>query len=77
MSQHNITETTKVLEIHRNHKKALFKSRTTFTDADFEALKFLEEPMIKDANFAKEKGIVQEIAIPKMAAGTPIYNLEY
>jgi ATP-dependent Clp protease protease subunit len=77
MTKDNIDETTRILEIHRNHKKALFKARTTLTDADFEALKFLDEPMVKDASFALEKGIVQEIAIPNLPAGTPIYNVEY
>jgi ATP-dependent protease ClpP protease subunit len=77
MTRDHLTDSALQLDISRTNKKILFKARTTMTDADFEALKFLDEPMIKDASFAKDKGIVQEIAIPNLPAGTPIYNVEY
>jgi hypothetical protein len=65
------------LEIGKRNKKAIFKSRTKLTDADFEALQFLDHPMIKDASFAKDKGIVHEISLPNLPAGTPIFNVDY
>jgi hypothetical protein len=58
-------------------KKALFKQRTKLTDADFEALKFLDEPLVKDAAFAKDKGIVQEVGFPTLPGGTIILNVDY
>lgn len=77
MSHNHLTETSQLLEMGRINKKALFKSRTTLTDADFETLKFLEDPMVKDASFAKENGIVQEICLPDLPPDTPVFNVEY
>jgi ATP-dependent protease ClpP protease subunit len=77
MSRENLKDTSQLLEIARTNKKSLFKARTTLTDADFEALEFLEEPIIRDANFAQQKGIIQEICIPDLPDGTPILNVDY
>lgn len=77
MTRDHLTDTSQLIDVARLNKKALFKDRTNLTDADFEALKFLEEPMIKDAAFALEKGIVQEVRIPDLPAGTLIFNVDY
>src|ERR1700716_1271292 len=50
-----------ILDAERELYKSIFKERTSLSDGDFDTLKFLEEPLIKDVNFAKEKGIVQHI----------------
>jgi hypothetical protein len=39
----------------------VLKERATSTDDDFKQLQLLSVPLIKDAAFAKEKGIVSEI----------------
>ena len=77
MTRDHLTDTSQLLDAARLAKKALFKARTQLTDADLQALKFLEEPIIKDAAFAKQKGIVHDITIPTFPAGTPIFNADY
>jgi ATP-dependent protease ClpP protease subunit len=77
MTRDNLADTAQLLEIAKRNKKAIFKSRTKLTDADFEALQFLDHPMIKDASFAKDKGIIHEISLPNLPAGTPIFNVDY
>jgi ATP-dependent protease ClpP protease subunit len=77
MTRDNLADISQLLEIGRTNKKAVFKSRTQLTDADFEALQFLDHPMIKNATFAKDKGIIHEISLPNLPAGTPILNVDY
>ncbi|MGC2518295.1 MAG: ATP-dependent Clp protease proteolytic subunit [Burkholderiales bacterium] len=77
LTRQQFTDHTQLIDIARVNKKALFKAHTKLTEADFETLKFLEEPLVKDAAFAKAKGIVQEIAFPVLPAGTPIFNVDY
>jgi ATP-dependent protease ClpP protease subunit len=77
MSRDNIADTRLQLEIARTNKKSIFKDRTKLTDADFEALHFLEEPAVQDASFAKSKGIIHDISFPNLPAGTPIFNVDY
>jgi ATP-dependent protease ClpP protease subunit len=77
MSRHHISETAKLLEIGKTNSKAILKSRTILTDADFKKLKLMDEPLIRDASFAKQKGIVQDICLPNLPTGTPIYNVDY
>jgi ATP-dependent Clp protease protease subunit len=60
-------------ELYRN----ILKDHTALTNADFEALKLLDQPLVWDASFAKEKGIIQEIGIPALPQGTPIFNVDY
>jgi ATP-dependent Clp protease protease subunit len=63
---HNLTrleyvDHTQILDSARQHTLELLKENTSLTDNDFETLKLLEVPLIKDAAFAKEKGIVHEV----------------
>jgi ATP-dependent Clp protease, protease subunit len=68
---------TQILDMERSLYKSIFKERTSLSDEDFDALKFLEDPMVKDVGFAKEKGIIQEIGMPQLPASIPILNVEY
>jgi ATP-dependent protease ClpP protease subunit len=77
MTREHFADHSQLMDTARANKKALFKQRTKLTDADFESLKFLDEPVIKDAAFAKNKGVVQEIAVPTLPAGTIILNVDY
>ncbi|SRR5258708_2057708 len=65
---HNLTrleylDHTQILTASRDVVFELLKENTSLTDSDFEKLKLLDIPMIKDATFAKEKGIVHEVNI--------------
>ena len=55
----------------------LLKSRTSFTDQDFEALKLYREPQIITPNTAKEKGIVKDIKEASIPAGVRALNVDY
>jgi ATP-dependent protease ClpP protease subunit len=66
-----------ILDVERQLYKSIFKERTSLSDEDFDTLKFLEDPLIKDVGFAKEKGIIQEIGMPQLHIGIPILNVEY
>jgi ATP-dependent protease ClpP protease subunit len=66
-----------VIDKERELYRAILKENTTLTDADFEALKLLEQPIVRDAGFAKEKGIIEEIGFPALPADTRIFNVDY
>jgi ATP-dependent protease ClpP protease subunit len=68
---------TNILDMSRAQSLALFKRHTSLTDADFETLKLLDSPIVRDASFAKDKGIVQEIGFPNFPADTHILNVDY
>lgn len=66
-----------LIDKERELFRAILKDDTALTDADFEQLKLLEQPLVWDASFAKEKGIIQEIGFPGLPQGTPILNVDY
>jgi ATP-dependent protease ClpP protease subunit len=66
-----------ILDMERHLYKSIFKERTALSDEDFDALKFLEDPLVKDVSFAQEKGIIQKIGMPSLPEGAPILNVEY
>ncbi|UPJ30299.1 ATP-dependent Clp protease proteolytic subunit [Bradyrhizobium sp. CW1] len=66
-----------IVDMERELYLRIFKERTKFTDTEIEAIKFLEHPMVKDASFALEHGIIQKIGMPDLPAGTPIFNVDY
>jgi ATP-dependent protease ClpP protease subunit len=70
-------DVTRILDMSRTLNLDLLKERTALTDADFDSLKLLDSPVVRDASFAKEKGIVQEIGFPDIPVDTIIYNVEY
>jgi len=76
MSKENLADTAQLLEVGRANKKAVLKARTSLTDSDFDTLKLLDDPLIKDSAFAKDKGIVHEVGMPTLK-GIPIFNLDY
>ncbi len=76
-SQAHVYEQTLLLDTARKSIYDLLKSRTLFTEQDFETLELLKEPRIIDPATAKEKGIVQEIKEAKIPAGAVIFNVEY
>jgi ATP-dependent Clp protease protease subunit len=57
--------------------KELLKLRTTLTEQDFITLKLYEEATIKDASFAKEKGVVHEIKEALIPAGAIVANIDF
>lgn len=77
MDQQNLAFSNDSLATHKLITKTLFKTRATMTDADFDALKFLEHSLIIEPSAAQAHGIVESVGIPTMAAGTPIINVEY
>lgn len=66
-----------IVDMERELYLRIFKERTKLTDAQIESIKFLEHPMVKDASFALQHGIIQQIGMPKLPAGTPILNVDY
>lgn len=66
-----------IIDKERELYRAILKENTSLTDADFEEFKLLDQPLVWDAGFAKEKGIVQEVGRPDLPQGTPIFNVDY
>jgi ATP-dependent protease ClpP protease subunit len=66
-----------VIDKERELYRAILKENTDLTDADFEVLKLLDQPIVRDAGFAKEKGIIEEIGFPALPEGTRIFNVDY
>jgi ATP-dependent protease ClpP protease subunit len=60
----------------RLRSQELLKNQAAFTDEDFKALQLYDKPMIYDARFAKEKGIVQEIKETSIPAGSILANID-
>ena len=57
--------------------QALLKTRAKFTDQDFTSLQLYDKPVVYDAQFAKQKGIVHDIKDPVVPTRGPIFNIEY
>lgn len=66
-----------IIDKERELYRAILKENTDLTDADFETLKLLDQPLVWDASFAEEKGIIQKIGCPELPKGTPILNVDY
>ena len=77
MTRPQFTDHTQLLDIARAKKKELLKSHTTLTDADLQTLKLLDDPFIADANFAKQKGIIHDIGMPKLPTDIKMFNVDY
>lgn len=79
---HNLTrleylDHTQILSSARDTTFKILKERTSLTDEDFKELKLLDVPIIKDAAFAKEKGIVHEINYFPFPEEMNIFNVDY
>jgi hypothetical protein len=74
---HSLADHINIIDKERELYRNILKDHTALTNADFEALKLLDQPLVWDASFAKEKGIIQEIGIPALPQGTPIFNVDY
>jgi ATP-dependent Clp protease, protease subunit len=79
---HNLTrleylDHTQILDAGRDTAFQLLKENTSLTDEDFKSLKLLDVPLIKDAGFAKEKGIVHEVDYIAIPEDTNIFNVDY
>ena len=77
LTRPQFTDHTQILDVSRAKEMEVLKLHTALTDADFATLKLLDDPSIKDAAFAKEKGIVHEVGLPNLPADTPILNVDY
>jgi ATP-dependent protease ClpP protease subunit len=66
-----------IVDMERELYLQIVKQRTDLTDADIEALKFLEEPMVKDTDFALQYGFIQQVGMPALPANIPILNIDY
>jgi ATP-dependent protease ClpP protease subunit len=66
-----------IIDKERELYRAILKENASLEDADFEALKLLDQPLVWDTTFAKEKGIIDEIGHPALPQGAPILNVEY
>jgi ATP-dependent protease ClpP protease subunit len=79
---HNLTrleyvDHTQILNSARQNTLEILKANTALTDKDFEELKLLVEPTIKDTAFAKEKGIVHEVNYFPFTDEMNVFNVEY
>jgi ATP-dependent Clp protease, protease subunit len=79
---HNMTrleyiDHTQILTSGKETTLRLLEENTSLTKKDFEDLKLLDVPIIKDANFAKEKGIVHEIKYLTLPEDMNIFNVDY
>jgi len=79
---HNLTrleylDHTQLLNSARETTFNILKENTTLTDEDLKNLQLLDIPIIKDAAFAKEKGIVHEIKFLTIAEDINVFNVEY
>jgi ATP-dependent Clp protease, protease subunit len=79
---HNLTrleyqDHTQILNAARDVVFALLKGKTSLKDSDLKELKLLEVPTIKDAAFAKEKGIVHEVDFFPIPEEMSIFNVDY
>jgi len=79
---HNLTrleyqDHTQILSSAREVVFDLLKQNTSLTDGDLKELKLLEVPTIKDAAFAKEKGIVHEVSYLPFPEEMNILNVDY
>jgi ATP-dependent Clp protease protease subunit len=79
---HNLTrleyqDHTQILNSARDAVFDLLKQNTSLTDSDLKELKLLEVPIIKDAAFAKEKGIVHEVDFFPIPEEMNIFNVDY
>jgi ATP-dependent Clp protease, protease subunit len=79
---HNLTrleyvDHTQLLESSKQRTLQILKENTSFTDEDFQNLKLLDVPLIKDANFAKGKGIVHEVNYVTIPEEMNIFNVDY
>ena len=79
---HNMTrpeylDHTQLLDSGRATALQILKENTSLTEGDFKGLKLMEVPLIKGADFAKEKGIVQEIKHVTIPEDAVIFNVDY
>lgn len=79
---HNLTrleymDHTQILSSARSKTFDLLKERTSLTEDDFKELKLLDVPTIKDATFAKEKGIVHQVDYFPVPEQVNIFNVDY
>ena len=79
---HNLTrleyqDHTQLLNSGRDGVFELLKENTAITDSDLKELKLLEVPVIKDAAFAKERGIVHEVNYLSIPSEVNIFNVDY
>lgn len=79
---HNLTrleylDHTQFLGSARDTTFEVLKENTLLTDQDLKELKLLDVPVIKDAAFANEKGIVHEVNYFPVPEDMNIFNTEY
>jgi ATP-dependent Clp protease, protease subunit len=79
---HNLTrleylDHTQILDSGKTTALKILKENTSLTDEDFKHLRLMEVPLIESADFAKEKGIVQEIEYVTIPEDMNIFNVDY
>lgn len=79
---HNLTrleyiDHTQILNSSRQRTMEILKQNTSITDEEFEQLKLFDVPTIKDAAFAKERGIVHEVNYVTITEEMNIFNVDY
>jgi len=79
---HNLTrleyiDHTQILDSSRQCTLQILKENTSLTDEDLQKLKLLDVPIVKDAGFAKEKGIVHEVNYVTIPEEMNIFNVDY
>lgn len=79
---HNLTrleymDHTQILDSGKTTALQILKESTSLSDQDLKDLKIMDVPLIKGANFAKEKGIVHEVKYVAIPEDMNILNVDY
>jgi ATP-dependent Clp protease, protease subunit len=79
---HNLTrleyqDHTQLLNCSRETTFNVLKENSSLMDSDLQEMKLLDIPIIKNAAFAKEKGIVHEVNYVAISEEINIFNVDY
>lgn len=77
LTRSQFTDVTQIMDAARDHILEILKSDALFTDANLDEIKQLNEPVVKDAAFAKLKGLVTEVKYIPFPQDAMILNIDY
>jgi len=77
MTRSQFTDVTQLMDTTRDRIIEVLKSDASLTDSDLDEIKQLNEPVVKDAAFAKQKGLVTEVKYVPFPQDAVIINIDY
>ena len=77
MIRSQFTDLTQLMDAIRDRILDILKSDASLTDADLDEIKQLNEPVVKDAAFAKQKGIATEVKYVAIPQDAMVINIDY